>query len=54
MALEYQTNANAQPQQTANQTQSTETESQWIDGVDNSVVLLGGAGALALLLILTK
>jgi hypothetical protein len=53
-ALEYQTNVNAQPAQTANQTQNQPAESQWINGVDNSVVLLGGAGALALLLILTK
>lgn len=28
--------------------------SQWINGVDNSVVVLGGAGAIALLLILTR
>lgn len=54
-ATEWRTNPNARPQQTSTPRQESGADSeQWINGVDNAVVVLGGAGALALLLILTK
>ncbi|WP_404402980.1 hypothetical protein LG288_05900 [Idiomarina seosinensis] len=53
-ALEYTSSPNAQPQRTGQQQTSQGESSQWINGVDNSVVILGGAGALALALILTR
>ena len=53
-AIEVNTQPQAQVQGSPSQNQQAPQDNQWINGVDNKVILFGGVGALALLLILKK
>ena len=52
MAVEPASQPNATPAQTAGQQGGNASSGQWINGVDNTVVILGAAGVLGALILL--